>query len=287
MSCPPHILRATGIAPRAANARSHGITISEHPSTEASSIPGRARSRSRIALGIRLPAESALSEHHRWFYGADAPPSWGQDADGNPPKTPGEAEHERELLAKALRRSSNWRAHALARQLDICSPFNPCFSGGCPICNRANQRLFVEASRNLFRDNGDDMLAITVVWADAAVGYGQLVARNVFEATHRRLLQAFRTINVPAVGGFDISANLHESNIFVPHWMPHAFIFVPRAPMRARVREFRGFFPANNLVSRPVHNDTFDGNAAALAYALKPDFFTRVTLAGVSLFGET
>lgn len=83
-----------------------------------------------------------------------------------------------------------------------------------------------------------------------------------------------------AVGGFDISINEHETGAFTPHWKPHAWIFVPESELLFGNQQLRAHFPSNKTtVPSPFKAYPWNGNLAAIAYALKGSFQRRVTLA--------
>jgi hypothetical protein len=138
--------------------------------------------------------------------------------------------------------------------------------------------MFVHACRYLFEDHARDMEAINIVSARRAIPYGQLDRHDLFEGINRRTRRALSAVGVPAVGGFDVSANEHEANAFSRHWMPHAWLLAPGRRIRRAEEELRNWFPATDIVRRPMLMRSFDGASAGFAYALKPDFELRVSL---------
>jgi len=211
------------------------------------------------------------------FYG-DGAPRWREGRSGSLSKTAEQAAHQRDLLVNALRRDRDVEAIALAGKLTTCSSRRRCLSGGCPICGRALQRMCVDATRNLFDEHGGEMLAVNVVMRRGWIELGDLIDDDIFDKTRRRLRRALQDVNVPAVGGFDISLNEHETEEFAPYWAPHAFILVPARPLRRREARFREWFLGDAQTPRPIFIQDFDGRRAGRAYALKPDFSRRVTL---------
>ena len=211
------------------------------------------------------------------FYG-DGAPRWREGRNGKPSTTAEQAAHQRDLLVKALRRDRGAEAVALAGKLTTCLSSHRCLSGACPICGRALQRMCVDATRNLFDDHGGEMLAVNVVMRRGWIELGDLIDGDIFDQTRRWLRRALQDVNVPAVGGFDVSLNEHEAEEFAPYWAPHAFILVPSRPMRRREARFREWFLGDAQTPRPIFIQEFDGRSAARAYALKPDFCGRVTL---------
>ena len=177
-------------------------------------------------------------------YLGDDYPRWRQGRDDQPSKTIEEAEHEADLLAKALRRDGSDEALDLAAVLDGCSPRRPCTSGACPICTTAAQQVFVDATRNAFGDPPGASVVANVVYVHAAVDDGALDGR-AFDALRRRLDRALGDCrSFERFGGFDISANRHEHGEFAPFWCPHARIFASARLDEPSVNErFRRWFP--------------------------------------------
>ena len=220
----------------------------------------------RSALGARYLGD----DYAIWRQGRD---------DDQPSRTIEEAEHEADLLAKALRRDGSEEALALAAVLDGCSPRRPCTSGACPICTTAAQRVFVDATRNAFGDPPGASVVANVVYVYAAVDDGALDGR-VFDALRPRLDRALRDCGLRAFGGFDISANRHEHDEFARFWSPHARIFASsRLDEQSLKERFRWWFPLDAATTpHPVRIEACDGKARGRAYALKPDFFERISL---------
>ena len=100
--------------------------------------------------------------------------------------------------------------------------------------------MCVDATRNLFADHGGEMLAVNVVMRRGWIELGDLIDDDIFSELRRRLRHALEDVNVPAVGGFDVSLNEHEAEEFAPYWAPHAFILVPSRPMRRREARIPG-----------------------------------------------
>jgi hypothetical protein len=220
--------------------------------------------------------EVLRSKVGRRFFDDEVPRA--RQVNAKPWKTAEVAWHESDLLVLALRRNGRGAALDLALRLESCLPRCPCLSAACPACGRALQRIFVHACRNLFEHHARDMEAINIVSARRAIPYGRLDRYDLFEGINRRLRRALSTVGVPAVGGFDVSANEHEANAFRPHWMPHAWILAPGRRIRRVEEELREWFPATDIVPRPMLMRSFDGAPGGFAYALKPDFERRVSL---------
>ena len=102
----------------------------------------------------------------------------------------------------------------------------------------------------------------------------------MFELLEDRVHEALRAAGVSwALGGFDLSANEHQRSAFVPHYRPQLWFAVRTSEIRGGERVFRSFFPGNQLVRRPIRIANWDGYPGALAYALKPHFVRRISLA--------
>jgi hypothetical protein len=214
-------------------------------------------------------------------YLSDDYPRWPQGRDDRRSKTIAEAEREKDLLAKALRRDGSDEAFDLAAVLDGCSPRRPCTSGACLISITAAQRVVVDATRKAFGNPLGASVVADVVYVRAAVGDGDLYG-FAFDAHRRKLDQALGDCRVRAFGGFDISANRHEHGEFAPFWCPHARIFTSATLNEPSVNQrFHGWFPIDDATPRPVRIEAFDGKARGRAYALKPDFFERISLESV------
>ena len=211
------------------------------------------------------------------FLGDDYP-RWRQGRGRKLSKSIAEAEHDADLLAKALRRDGGDDALALAETLDGCSSRHPCTSGGCPICRVGAQRVVVDATGGLQEELGGDALAVSVVDAAATVDLGDLRDDDIFADGRRRIQRALADCGVPAVGGLDVSANDHELGGFRPFWALHAWLIVPGWRMRHTEGDFRRLFPRDDAILRPVRMKHFDGQRAGRAYALKPDFDRRTSL---------
>jgi hypothetical protein len=214
----------------------------------------------------------------RQFYGDSASP-WREGRNRRHPKSFEQAAHDRDNLVKALFRDSTPEADELAETLNGCSKRNPCVSGGCPLCRRAMQKMFVRATDELFDAHDGRMVAANIVWRKGGVQYGCLAGDTIFARLNGRLRKALKAAGIPAVGGFDISANEHETGDFEPHWMPHAWLLAPAQAFKRGETVLREWFLSDHKRTfRPVQAKDFDGNPAGFAYALKTDFIRRDSL---------
>jgi hypothetical protein len=204
-------------------------------------------------------------------------PRWRQGRDDRLSKTMAEAEHEKDLLAKALRRDGGDEARDLAAALERCSPRRPCLSGGCPSCTTAAQKVVVDATRKPLGALPGALVA-DVVYVRAAVRDGDLDG-HAFDTLRHKLDQVLRDCGLRAFGGFDISTNRHEHGEFAQFWCPHARIFTSARLDEPSVhRRFHSWFPQDGATPHPVRIEAFDGKARGRAYALKSEFFERISL---------
>jgi hypothetical protein len=214
----------------------------------------------------------------RQFYGDSTSP-WREGRNRRHPKSFERAAHDRDLLVKALLRDSTPEADELAETLNGCSGQKPCLSGGCPLCRRAMQKMWVRATDELFDANDGRMVAANIIWRKGDIRYGRLAGDTIFARLDERLRKALKAARIPAVGGFDISANEHEAGDFEPHWMPHAWLLAPARAFRRGEAVLRQWFLSDgNRTFRPVETNDFDGNPKGFAYALKTDFIRRDSL---------
>jgi hypothetical protein len=222
---------------------------------------------------------SDAGEH--WF--TDHHPTWREGPhDDRPCLSRSEAKAQRLSDVKMLRRhcKRNSRGLRLAGVIESCKPGHRCVSAACIECNRATQRLFVDAGEALLRSSSVSVTAMSVVFKGAWILQGRLInPSDLFESLSRRLRKALLVADIrQAFGGFDVSANEHACGGFSTHYRPHAYVFVPTRQMKRAERTLRAFFPASNAVRRPLVAFDFDGRRKGLAYALKRDFQRRVTL---------
>jgi hypothetical protein len=214
----------------------------------------------------------------RSFFRDFSRPPWLEGRNERPPMNLAEAEHARELLTKALFRDRGADADRLARRLMLCSTSRRCLSGACHVCRRAAQLLHVHAGRFLFDDLGGEMFFVNLVYADAWIAHDELDADEIFAQTRQRLVAALNDVGARAIGGFDISENTHKTGVFGGYMSPHACFITPKRPMERHWDRFKERFLPDRLTPRPVMRKDFDGDAAAIAYGMKVDFFNRITI---------
>jgi hypothetical protein len=211
---------------------------------------------------------------------ADREPLWNQGRKKRPAKNSKQARRERCQLVKVLRRhgKGNDSALRLADSLESCSKKHRCLSGACPECARAFQRWFVSAAGSVILRKRD-WHVVSLVWREHRFAEGKLDPDTMFERLRRHLRIALKAATIDqAAGGFDISMNEHENGKFVPHWRPHAWIFVATTKPQRLAKHLKEIFPPSKRVRRPLRIVRYDGSPTALAYALKTDFSRRVSL---------
>ena len=81
-----------------------------------------------------------------------------------------------------------------------------------------------------------------------------------------------------AIGGIDVSYNVHDGRGFAPHFQLHLWVIAPSKEFYAVRAVFDEAFPQNNIVKVPVRVKQFDGKLGGYAYGWKTDFGRRFTL---------
>ena len=197
---------------------------------------------------------SDAGEH--WF--TDGHPTWREGPNDNRPSmSKGEAQAQRQSDVKMLHRhcKTNSRGLRLADVIESCKPGDRCLSAACIECNRATQRLFVDAGEALLRSSSVSVTAMSVVFRGAWILQGRLInPSDLFESLSRRLRKALLVAGIrQAFGGFDISANEHASGGF-----PIRLIIPGVLSLRAN-----GLLDRTKLSQRDRGRDRRAGSAAA------------------------
>lgn len=229
-------------------------------------------------------------------YYRNGPPTWKEGASQRHAKTRQQAIEERRQLVNELRRYGKDDADALdlADRLERCHRNHRCRSGACPECLRAFQRAFVMATDTLIKADQRPFTILSIL-GTSRYREDRLNAKDPFSRLQVKLAKRLHRAGVGiALGGFDISANEHQTAQFRPHWQPHAWILVPTVDLEPALRELRKSFAkraaghdskpkrGRRTVIRPIVCKAFDGDLAGLAYAVKGDFLRRVTLPKVT-----
>ena len=120
---------------------------------------------------------------------------------------------------------------------------------------------------------------VSFVWSGHRFAEGKLDPDTMFQRLRRHLRFSLQAAGIRhALGGFDISMNEHQDGKFVPHWRPHAWILISTKNPKGLRNHLKTRFPASKRVRRPLRIARYDGSPTALAYALKTDFWRRVSL---------
>jgi hypothetical protein len=211
----------------------------------------------------------------------DGPPQWLQGPSLKAAETGAEADQRRKQLVKVLRRHGRLieGTEELATKLQNCNPCSRGFSGACPSCSRAFQRLLVKGIAAYVCDKPEKWIVASVIPAGIRPADRALATADLFGRLRRRLSSALHSAGIDeAIGGFDISLNEHRDGAFKPHWRPHAWIFIKSADVEPLRAELRSLFPKKAPVRLPIVLKKFDGNLRAIAYAFKTEFLRRVTI---------
>lgn len=200
----------------------------------------------------------------RWF--GEGIPRWTSLANS------AEAKEERLKRVRVLRKHG---ANELASALAACAPQARCLSGACPECGRAFQRAFVsKAARILAPHQLFDAVSIIGRSFRFAGNLHQLSA----EAFLKRLSRRLRNSGVKlAVGGIDFSFNEYPTKNRRSRWVPQFWLLMDNTNRSRWEKHLRAAYRPTSLVPRPLKIIAWDGNAAALGYALKTNFARRIT----------
>ena len=170
-------------------------------------------------------------------------------------------------------------AQALASKLEGCGPKHFCKSPACPECAGAGQRLFARIVGRFLKEGhsvSKNIVCVSIVPADGSMIPGSLSvnqhARNV-----RRWKDKLGNASVEwFVGATDYSFNEHREGRYANHWSEHIYGLTATNDPDELKRNLRKQFPKTDVVPRPVKVQEWDGDKAALRYALKPNSWRRV-----------
>jgi hypothetical protein len=223
----------------------------------------------------------------------DGPPPWVVNK-GKVYEQPCQTLAQANSQRKAVMRKLRWRgkhngdaaAIALREKLQSCKPAQPCFSGACPICMRAQQRLLVMTTLThlpgphpLF---GGKRTAISMVPDFGRVPVGGL---TTFDVTAFRIASRDALLGAGVCQfllGLDVSLNHDDGNLDEAYWQFQwwGFFEAPGGPWRERLK---ALVNASKQVARPVMVMTPDSVEAAAAYGLKSEFKRRVSYVKANL----
>jgi hypothetical protein len=223
------------------------------------------------------PRTREILRQERWY--GNGPPQWLVGREQRSAQTAHEVYDQRLQLVKRLRRYSviHSGADALADRLESCAPNRRCMSGACPACNRAYTRWFVTSASASLGELSRSISVPSLVYADHSIPVGQLTPEHI--QTAKRKVQSILTKAgiTTWIGGIDVSANEDESDTFEPYFQIQSWIFAPTQQVQPAEPQLRELFPRTETTRRPVRIQPWDGNLAALAYALKNTFVRRVS----------
>jgi hypothetical protein len=200
-----------------------------------------------------------------------------------------EAEARKQALERGLRRAN---CVELANQLASCtsgplSDFH-CLSGACPVCMRAWRRWFFAATSRMaskFRSGESHKgCVVSLVPRDSQALATQLqtVDLKIVALAIRRGLGVL-DLDLPVVGGLDISFNEDARHIRAAHFQVHANFAVlgiedsPAARRRLR-QALASAIPLEPTSSRPIMIQPLRDWPRQLSYVLKSTYVRRLSI---------
>lgn len=216
----------------------------------------------------------------------DGDPQWLEGFPPRPCKTSRAAEQQRLSIVAFVEKyaQTDIRASSLARRLGACCVGFRCGSGACSVCMRALQRLFVQPSSKLL-SRETDLVACSIIPAQGTCLANALSESHLL-STASLISAALKSAEMPlAIGGIDVSFNEHVEALFEPHWSVHAWLISPTITA-SQHRHLCDCFPPSATITIPVRVARFDGNLAAIAYALKAEYQRRLTIPGGRFDGD-
>lgn len=186
-----------------------------------------------------------------------------------------EADLRRKKFVKSLKRCATLEAVALADKLHHCSSERPCASGACPVCGRVMQRHFVqEAERVLAQFRRQDVSIASIVPASARLNLNNATASE-WQVARKDFKRKLASTSAEVVlAGADFSVNQSAISTAPVYIQGHFYVFMVGADNAVKNR-MRSAFLATADVARPVHFRAWDGDLAAIAYAMKNNFSLR------------
>ncbi len=249
---------------------------------------------------MNKPSQMTLPE---WAYGDGGPASitlpyvtypWGSAA---------EAEAERTRLMAHLDKDSGQgsareKATLIMRRevryaLLRCVAGRRCYSPACPLCQRALQKWFCWAAASALKrvvshvsttqaDQAHQKFTCFSVISNTRLrgGLDMKHIRRCHRQNERALRKALEAANVWfVVGGVDVSFNRDKGNRFRDHFQLHAWLLAIYDQAHKAKPELKRACPKRPGVPKPVwvSSKPYDGNMAALSYALKPNLEQRIS----------
>jgi hypothetical protein len=193
-----------------------------------------------------------------------------------------EPKNERKKLIKWLRKKAGGSQTLieLADKLERCRPRRRCRSAACPECAVAAQQTIAQAAPRFLKSQitGKTLIVcVSIVPADGLVKSGGLNT-----GAHNRAIRRWKATLARAgidwfVGGVDVSFNEHKQARHRPRWSQHIYGLTVTENVEKLKQRLKDVFPRTKVISRPVKVDKWDGDAKALRYIVKPNFWRRIT----------
>ena len=180
-------------------------------------------------------------------------------------------------------------ASALADKLDACAPpRNPCLSGACPVCIRAQQRWFVTDTVHVLRPlvrRGYQAQVLSLVPELGRVPVGNLNTCDIetFLDSVRDALKASGVAHYKL--GLDISLNQRAGVASSKVWQLQLWGFF-HEPKRGWQAQLKALLDPNDVMTRPVEVEKRDSLKATAAYGVKSTFDRRESYREANLHRE-
>ena len=172
-----------------------------------------------------------------------------------PPLNCADADEANRMKIQVLRRhgSAIPAAMRLANVLE-CRPY--AINAASPVFMRAFQRHLTQHLHVACERIGGSLSIVSAVHPRARVPIDGLHP-DIFQGLERHLHRALHAAGIEyAVGGFDLSANEHESGDFKPHYQAQAWVLAKTSEVRGGERVLRSWFPTSDTVFRPCGSKT-------------------------------
>jgi hypothetical protein len=130
------------------------------------------------------------------------------------------------------------------------------------------------------------MSTLSLVHPELTVPIGELTPDHI-QAAKRKLQSILTTVGISTfIGGIDFSVNESETEVIIPYFQIQFWGLAPRTEVMSAERQLRTLFPGTKATPRPVKIQPWDGNLAALGYALKNTFDRRISIISESQSGR-
>jgi hypothetical protein len=192
-------------------------------------------------------------------------------------------------LLAGIPTATSLAALALADKLDTCAPpRNPCLSGACPTCMRAQQRWFVQDTMCVLGPRvrrGCRTLVLSLVPESGRIPVGSLNTFGIdpFYDSIRNALKACGIDHFKL--GLDVSLNQRAGVASRGFWQLQLWGFF-QEPKSGWREQLNALLNPNGAVTRPVKVVKPDSLEAAAAYGVKSNFVRRVSYRKANLNRE-